>query len=129
MNPRAPFRVFFHRRERLIPTWQGLLLFILSGAVFMGAHARRSQLLFQKVSGEDSQVDIMVIENREHDPRRWWKSSIGVRTVMDEFIACIYALVVFPFEINAGTSISVNCLLRPNVEVQRQLQAARWNDG
>lgn len=65
--------------------------------VSMGAHARRSQLLFQKAFGEDSRVGIIAIENREYDPKRWWQFSDGVRTVVDELIAYIYALVVFPF--------------------------------
>jgi hypothetical protein len=64
--------------------------------VSLGVHARRSQLLFQKAFGEDSRVGIIAIENREYDSRVWWKFSAGVRTVIDEFIAYIYALVVFP---------------------------------
>lgn len=65
--------------------------------VSMGAHARRSQLLFQKAFGENSRVGIIAIENREYDPKRWWQFSEGVRTVVDELIAYVYALVVFPF--------------------------------
>ena len=65
--------------------------------VSLGTHARRSQLLFQKAFGEDSRVGIFAIENREYDSRRWWKFSAGVRTVVDELIAYIYVLVVFPF--------------------------------
>jgi hypothetical protein len=65
--------------------------------VSLGAHARRSQLLFQKAFGEDSRVGIIAIENREYDSRRWWKFSEGVRTVVEEFVAYIYVLVVFPF--------------------------------
>ena len=65
--------------------------------VSLGTHARRSQLLFQKAFGEDSRVGIFAIENREYDSRRWWKFSAGVRSVVDELIAYIYVLVVFPF--------------------------------
>jgi hypothetical protein len=65
--------------------------------VSVGAHARRSRLLFQKAFGEDLRVGIIAIENRGYDPKCWWKSSSGVRTVVDELIAYIYALVVFPF--------------------------------
>lgn len=65
--------------------------------VSMGVHARRSRLLFQKAFGEDSRVGIIAIEDRDYDPRHWWKFSKGVRTVVDELVAYIYALLVFPF--------------------------------
>jgi hypothetical protein len=65
--------------------------------VSVGAHARRSQLLFQKVFGKDLRVGIIAIENRGYDPRCWWRSSAGVRTILDEFIAYLYAVLVFPF--------------------------------
>lgn len=62
----------------------------------LGAHSRRSQLLFQKAFGDDLHVGIIAVENRGYDPSRWWKFSAGVRTVIDEFIAYIYVRVVFP---------------------------------
>jgi hypothetical protein len=66
--------------------------------VSLGVHARRSQMLFQKAFGEDYRVGIIAIQNHAYDSKRWWKFSAGVRTVVGEFIAYIYALVVFPFE-------------------------------
>ncbi|MBI5430194.1 MAG: hypothetical protein HY938_07030 [Nitrosomonadales bacterium] len=63
----------------------------------LGVHSRRSHLLFQKVFDEDLRVGIIAIEDRGYDPGRWWKFSAGVRTVVDEFVAYIYVLVVFPF--------------------------------
>ena len=65
--------------------------------VSMGAHARRTRLLFQKALGKDSQVGIIAIEDQDYDPRRWWQSSQGVRTVISELIAYTYALAIFPF--------------------------------
>jgi uncharacterized SAM-binding protein YcdF (DUF218 family) len=65
--------------------------------VSLGTHARRSRLLFQKAFGEDSRVGIIAIDDRDYDPRHWWQSSHGVRTVADELVAYIYALVIFPF--------------------------------
>jgi hypothetical protein len=65
--------------------------------VSLGVHARRSRLLFQKAFGENSRVGIIAVENRDYDPGRWWQYSQGVRTVVDEFVAYIYAIVVFPF--------------------------------
>lgn len=65
--------------------------------VCKGAHARRSRLLFQMAFGEDSRVVVLAIEDRDYDPRHWWKFSRRVRTVVDELVAYIYAVVVFPF--------------------------------
>lgn len=62
----------------------------------MGVHARRSQLLFQRAFGRGVRVGIIAIENRDYDPKHWWKFSEGVRAVVDEFVAYIYALVFFP---------------------------------
>ncbi|MBI5687768.1 MAG: YdcF family protein [Verrucomicrobia bacterium] len=60
-----------------------------------GAHARRSWLLFEKVLGGHTRVGIISIEDRDYDPKRWWKASQGVRLVMDELIAYCYARFLF----------------------------------
>ncbi len=65
--------------------------------VSIGLHARRSQLLFQQAFGEFSRVGVIAIENQEYDPTHWWVSSEGVRTVINESIAYLYALIIFPF--------------------------------
>lgn len=65
--------------------------------VSIGVHARRSHLLFQKAFGSDVRVGIIAIEDRNYSNERWWKFSDGVRAVMDELFAYIYALIVFPF--------------------------------
>lgn len=62
----------------------------------VGVHARRSHLLFQRAF-KDVQVGIIAIEDRNYYTEHWWKFSDGVRTVMDELFAYIYALIVFPF--------------------------------
>lgn len=60
-----------------------------------GAHARRSRLLFEKVFGSGTHVGIMAVEDRSYDPGHWWKSSQGVRSVVDEMIAYGYARFLF----------------------------------
>lgn len=65
--------------------------------VSIGVHARRSHLLFQNVFGDFAEVGIVAIENQEYDPNRWWISSNGVRTIINESVAYCYALIVFPF--------------------------------
>ena len=60
-----------------------------------GPHSRRSWMLYKEAMGEEIPVGIIACENREYDPKRWWKTSSGVRTVLDETIAYIYAKLVF----------------------------------
>ena len=61
----------------------------------MGPHSRRSWMLYKEAIGEEIPVGIIACENREYDPKRWWKTSSGVRIVLDETIAYIYAKLVF----------------------------------
>jgi len=60
-----------------------------------GPHSRRSWMLFKEAIGEEIPVGIIACENREYDPKRWWKTSSGVRIVLDEAIAYLYAKLVF----------------------------------
>jgi hypothetical protein len=62
-----------------------------------GSHARRSQLLFQRVLGSGVTVGVTSIPNGEYDPERWWQSSEGVRTVVGETLAYGYARFCFLF--------------------------------
>lgn len=61
----------------------------------VGPHARRSRLMFQEAFGKGTRVGIVSIEDRDYNPRRWWTSSAGVRTVLDEMIAYGYARFLF----------------------------------
>lgn len=63
--------------------------------ISMGAHARRSRLMFEKAFGSGTPVGVMDIQDRDYDPRHWWKSSQGVRSVLDEMIAYGYARFLF----------------------------------
>jgi uncharacterized SAM-binding protein YcdF (DUF218 family) len=61
----------------------------------MGAHARRSRLLFRKALGPNPKVGVIAVPPLSYDGRRWWESSEGVRTVTDEAFAYCYAAVFF----------------------------------
>jgi hypothetical protein len=63
--------------------------------VSVGPHARRSQLLFQKAFGKKSTVGIIAFNARDYDPSHWWRSSAGVRQVLDELLAYSYARFFF----------------------------------
>ncbi|HZQ47449.1 MAG TPA: ElyC/SanA/YdcF family protein [Verrucomicrobiae bacterium] len=61
----------------------------------LGPHARRSRLLFQKAFGSQVKVGVIAIEDRSYDPAHWWQSSEGVREVIGEGIAYLYARILF----------------------------------
>jgi uncharacterized SAM-binding protein YcdF (DUF218 family) len=59
------------------------------------AHARRTRLLFQKALGNDVRVGIISIPDPDYDAKHWWRYSEGVRDVLSEGIAYIYAKFFF----------------------------------
>ena len=61
----------------------------------LGVHSRRSRLLYRKALGPDSTVGVISCENPDYDPKSWWKSSAGFKTVIDETIAYIYTQLFF----------------------------------
>jgi hypothetical protein len=63
--------------------------------ISLGPHSRRSRLLFEKALGKNYKVGVIAVENQEYDTNQWWKSSSGVRTMIDETIAYVYARLSF----------------------------------
>src|SRR2546429_7589284 len=62
-------------------------------------HARRTRLLFQKAFGKDVQVGIIGVANVDYPANRWWYYSQGLKNVVSEFAAYLYArLLFFPSE-------------------------------
>jgi hypothetical protein len=66
-------------------------LTLMTGAT----HSRRSRLLYEKAFGSDMRIGTIALEERDFDPKRWWTSSAGFRTVVGEFIAYLYARLLF----------------------------------
>jgi hypothetical protein len=61
-------------------------------------HARRTELLYQKALGKNVEVGIIAVANPDYNPKYWWRYSEGVREVIGESIAYIYArLFFYPF--------------------------------
>jgi uncharacterized SAM-binding protein YcdF (DUF218 family) len=58
-------------------------------------HARRTRLLFQKALGDKVAVGVIAIPNPDYDAKRWWHYSDGVREVIGESIAYVYARLFF----------------------------------
>jgi uncharacterized SAM-binding protein YcdF (DUF218 family) len=60
-----------------------------------GSHARRTRLLFQKAFGKEVTIGIISLPNCDYDPKHWWRYSEGVREVIGEGIAYVYARFFF----------------------------------
>ncbi len=64
--------------------------------VTIGAHARRSRLIYRQVFGDTVNIGVIAVPNFHYDSRRWWLSSIGLRDVIGETLAYVYARVLGP---------------------------------
>lgn len=61
----------------------------------LGVHARRSQWLFQHAIGDTIEVGVIAAPPEEYNADNWWNWSSGVRSVVGEFIAYLYARFLF----------------------------------
>ena len=62
-------------------------------------HARRTRLVFQKAFGKGVQIGIIAVPNADYPAKRWWHYSQGLKDVVSEFAAYLYAkLLFFPSE-------------------------------
>jgi hypothetical protein len=61
----------------------------------LGPHARRSRLLYEKAFGDEVKIGIIPLDDIEYEPVHWWRSSEGVREVIGESIAYLYARLLF----------------------------------
>jgi hypothetical protein len=59
------------------------------------AHARRTRLLYQEAFGEGVKIGIIAVPNPDYDGSHWWRYSEGVREVVGESIAYLYAKFLF----------------------------------
>ena len=62
--------------------------------ISLGVHARRTWFLFEKVFPSVS-VGIISIKSNNYDPTQWWLFSAGVRDVISETVAYLYARLFF----------------------------------
>ena len=63
--------------------------------VTVGVHARRTQLLYQMAFGDSVTVGIISVPDDDYPAARWWGYSEGVRNVIGETIAYLYARLLF----------------------------------
>ena len=73
-------------------------------------HARRTRLLFQKALGDKVAVGVIAVPNPDYDGKHWWRYSEGVKEVISESAAYVYARFLFypplssPSDEEAGAS-------------------------
>ncbi len=58
-------------------------------------HARRTQLLFAKAFGRNVRIGVVAVVDPDYDPAHWWRYSEGVRQILGEGIAYLYAKFIF----------------------------------
>lgn len=63
--------------------------------VTLGAHARRTRMLFERAFDTNAVIGVIAFPCRDFDEEHWWRSSPGVRTVMSELFAYGYARFIF----------------------------------
>jgi len=63
--------------------------------ITVGPHSRRSWMLFAAAFGTESEVGVTALTDPGYDPEHWWRTSLGVRSVVGEFIAYLYARFLF----------------------------------
>lgn len=61
----------------------------------IGAHARRSRLLYERAVGDEVRVGVIAVPDPRFEVAHWWRTSEGVRTVIGETIAYAYARLSF----------------------------------
>jgi hypothetical protein len=61
----------------------------------LGAHARRSRLLYENAFGDQTPIGIIAAEDIQFNPAHWWRTSEGFREVIGESIAYFYARFFF----------------------------------
>ena len=58
-------------------------------------HARRTRLLFQKAFGNEVHVGIIAVPHLDYPANQWWLYSEGVKDVVSESAAYVYARFLF----------------------------------
>ncbi|QBG47975.1 cytosine deaminase [Verrucomicrobia bacterium S94] len=63
--------------------------------ISVGAHGRRSRMLFRKALGPEYSIGVTCLNPAAYEPENWYKCSEGVREVIGETIAYLYAKFLF----------------------------------
>jgi hypothetical protein len=81
--------------------WLDIHNFNLSSVtiITLGAHSRRSFILFNKVFGKTCKIGILSIPDQNYNQNKWFLSSAGFKIVTMEFVSYIYTKIILLFTI------------------------------
>jgi hypothetical protein len=63
--------------------------------VTVGAHARRSRLLYEMALGDKVEIGVIGLDDPAYDTNHWWRSSEGIHGVLFEGVAYLYVRFIF----------------------------------
>lgn len=63
--------------------------------VTLGPHARRTRLLFSRAFGREVPVGVISVVDQDYEASQWWRYSEGVKEVLAESVAYLYARLWF----------------------------------
>ena len=90
-------------------------------------HARRTRLLFETALGEHTKVGVIAVANPDYDAKHWWRYSEGVKDVITETIAYMYAKFFFwPRERQVTAIRSVAVKRKEASFPKHQLASINW---
>jgi hypothetical protein len=61
----------------------------------LGAHTRRSRLLYSMALGEHAEVGAYAALSDEYSPENWWRTSVGARDVVDQALGYVWVKCCF----------------------------------
>jgi hypothetical protein len=91
------------RRDRTYAAAMGLKAWLMENSprvrsmnvVTLGVHARRSRMMYQHALGDDYQIGIIALRDRDYEPESWWLYSAGLKEIMTEGAAYVHAKLFF----------------------------------
>jgi len=60
-----------------------------------GTHARRSRLLYRLAFGGKVRIGVYAARSTDYDGREWWRTSVGVRDVLDQAVGLLWVKCFF----------------------------------
>jgi hypothetical protein len=52
-------------------------------------------MLFKRAFGPKTEIGVITLKTADDETTKWWQTSAGVRDIMDESIAYLYAALIF----------------------------------
>lgn len=60
-----------------------------------GTHARRSRMLYRMAFGSNVDVGVLSARPQEYDEHRWWRTSVGTKSVLAEAVSLLWTTCCF----------------------------------